>query len=200
MYLTHSFVAIKKGHLDYLFFYLTEDYVEAQIRLREQLTPLLTEFGRNLLDKGAVVKAFDRDINAVGEEVSKKFDQNYTREEIVSFKDKSRQPGLLIVNCDFETFNPTENDWLYISFRDFIDDNGAVKVFPLKELLDTLTVICLSDQNLFEEAKDYLKKKNAIGAHKIVEIKPGLFGISFDLKEAFNFIRDWRQKTKEHEV
>ncbi len=193
-------MAIKKGHLDYLFFYLTEDYVEAQVKLREQLTPLLTEFGRNLLNKGAVVKAFDRDINAVGEEVAKKFDQRYTLEKIISFSDKSRQPGLLIINSDFETFNPSENDWLYTSFRDFIDDHGAVKIFSLKELLDALTAICLSEQNLFEEAKDYLRKKSAVGAHKIVEMKPGLFGISLDLKEAFNFIRTWRQKGKEHEV
>jgi hypothetical protein len=196
MYLTHSFVAIKKGHLDYLFFYLTEDYVEAQTKLREQLTPLLTEFGRNLLDKGAIVKAFDKDISSVGKEVAEKFDQDYTREKIVKY----RQPGLLIVNCDFETFNPKKNDWLYISFRDFIEDNGAVKVFSLKELLDTLTTICLSDQNLFEEALDYMQKKSAFNAQEIIELKPGIFGISFDLKEAFKFIRNWRQKSKEHEV
>ena len=36
MYLTHSFVAIKKGSLDYLFFYLTEDYIEEQVNLRKQ--------------------------------------------------------------------------------------------------------------------------------------------------------------------
>jgi hypothetical protein len=190
MYLTHSFVAINKGQLDYLFFYLTEDYVESQKRLQEQLTPLLLEFGRNLFDKGAVIKAFDKDIAAVGNEISEKFDQRYS---ISNY----RQPGLLILNCDFETFNPQENEWLYISFRDYIDDYGSVKIFSLKELFDTLSAICQSDRNLFEEARDYLFKQKAIGAHKIIEIKPGIFGITFDLKEAFNFIYKLKQKNDE---
>lgn len=136
-----------------MFFYLTEDYVEDQIRLREQISPLLTEFGRNLLDKGAVVKAFDRDINAVGQEVSKKFDQKYSIENVVHFKNKYQQPGLLIINCDFDTFDPEEHDWLYISFRDFIDDRGALKIFDLKELLDTLTNLCLNNE-IFSKKHD----------------------------------------------
>ena len=192
MYLTHSFLAIKKGHLDHLFFYLTEDYVENQIKLKEQLTPLLTEFARNLLDKGAVVKAFEKDIAVVSKEVEQKFDQKFSIDKIVSFNQRIETPGLLVINSDFDTFNPKENEWLYISFRDYIDDYGNLRFRDLKDLLDVLTTICLGNENLFKSALEYLRKEKSVDAHKIIELKPGIFGISLDLKEAFNFIRNWK--------
>lgn len=74
MYFSHSFVAIKKGELDYLMFYITEEYLQQQIRLKEQLNPLLEDLGRNLLEKGAEIKAFDRDLDFANKELSEKFD------------------------------------------------------------------------------------------------------------------------------
>lgn len=85
MYLTHSFVAIKKGQLDYLFFYLTEDYVQKQEQFRKKIDPLLEDFGRSLLTKGAIVKAFDNDTSFVNSEVVNKWKQQEDLHEIVFF-------------------------------------------------------------------------------------------------------------------
>ena len=60
---------------------------------------------------------------------------------------------LRIVNKDFEEFNPKDDQWLYISFRDFMDDFGNFKIFELQQLLTTLAEICNSDKDLFEETK-----------------------------------------------
>lgn len=197
MYLTHSFVAIKKGHLDYLFFYLTEDYIQEQTELRKRIDPLLEGFGRQLLDKGALVKAFDKDISSTKEEVIDKWKQQENLHDIVFFKDNKHTPGLLMVNKDFEEFNPKDDQWLYISFRDFMDDFGNFKIFELQQLLTTFAEICNSDKDLFEEAKSYIRKNEAVEAHKILEIKPGIFGISLDVKEAINFVKNWKDKYKQ---
>jgi hypothetical protein len=194
MYLTHSFVAIKKGELDYLMFYITEDYVQQQVRLKEQLNPLLEDLGRNLLDKGAVVKAFDRDLDSANRELTKKFDQEFTRDIIISFDNQMEKPGLLILNSDIESFDPKNHQWIYISFREFLDEFGGVKIYKLKEMFDFLTTSIKENKDLFNEAKNYLKKEKAVSAHKMVELKPGIFGISLDLKETFNFFNQMRNK------
>ncbi|RLB93569.1 MAG: hypothetical protein DRH50_07730 [Deltaproteobacteria bacterium] len=193
MYLTHSFVAIKKGTLDYLLFYITEDYVEAQVKLTEQLNPLLEDLGRNLLDKGAVVKAFDRDISDANRELAEKFDQEFTRDIIISINNRMEKPGLLILNSDIQSFNPKEHKWLFISLRSFLEDWGALKVFKMKEFFDILTEAINNGEDLFEEARNYIKMQKAISAHKMIELKPGIFGISWDLKETFNFFKELRK-------
>lgn len=194
MYLTHSFVAIKKGELDYLMFYITEDYVEQQVRLKEQLNPLLEELGRDLLDKGAVVKAFDRDIKSANEELTEQFDQEFTRDIIISFDNRMEKPGLLILNSDIQSFDPKSHKWLYISFREFLDAYGGVKIYKMKELFDILSTAVKEGKDLFRLAENHIKKDKAVSAHKMIELKPGIFGISLDLKETFNFFNQLRNK------
>lgn len=196
MFVTHSFLGIKKGQLNYLFFYLTEDYVQQQKALKEQLDPLLEEFGRNLLDKGAIVKAFSNDVEKTNKEVQNKWEQIDLR-DVVFFNDNNQMPGLLLIDEDFDEFNPKSDQWLYISLRDYMNEFGQIKIFELQSLLKTLSEICNSDQNLFEEAKSYIRKNEGHEAHKILELKPGIFGMSIDLKEAYNFIRHWKNKYKE---
>ena len=177
-----------------MMFYITEDYVEQQIRLKEQLNPLLEDLGRNLLDKGAVIKAFDRDLDSANRELTKRFDQEFTRDIIISFDHQMEKPGLLILNSDIESFAPERNQWIYISFREFLDEVGSVKIYKLKEMFDFLVTAIKENKDLFKEARNYLKKEKAVSAHKMVELKPGIFGISLDLKETFNFFNQLRNK------
>lgn len=102
-----------------------------------------------------------------------------------------------MIDKDFEEFNPKTNQWLYVSFRDYIDEFGNLKIFELQELLSTFAEICNSDKNLFEEAKIYLRRNEVTAAHKILEIKPEFFGISLDIKEAIKFIQNWKNKYKQ---
>ncbi len=189
MYLTHSFVAISKGELDYLFFYITEEYIEEQEFLRKKLNPILERFGRELLEKAALVKAFDKDIEFANNELTEKFDQKFSQETISSINNKMEKPGLLILNSDLKSFDPKEHNWLYVSLDGFIDDKGNVILISMIAFFDMLKEAVLNGKNLFEEAKDYINKQKAISAHEMVELKPGIFGVSIDLKEAFNFFR-----------
>ncbi|MEX0597308.1 MAG: hypothetical protein WD512_12510 [Candidatus Paceibacterota bacterium] len=194
MYLTHSFIAIQQGHLNYLLFYITEEYIENQEKLRRQLNPLLEALGRSLGDKGAVVKAFDSEIAVANKELSERFDQEFTRDIIISIEDRMEKPGLLILNSDIKSFDTKKNSWLYISFREYLDDFGNLKIYNVQELFDTIKNAIVKEENLFDKARQHLRKEKAISAHKIVELKPGAFGISLDLKETFNFFKQLRDK------
>lgn len=77
-----------------------------------------------------------------------------------------------------------------------MDEFGNFKIFELQSLLKTFAEICNSNQNLFEEAKKHIHKNQVIDAHKILEIKPRIFGISLDVKEAVNFVKNWKNKFK----
>ena len=63
-----------------------------------------------------------------------------------------------------------------------------------KEMFDFLVNSIKENRDLFKDAKNYLKKEKTVSAHKIVELKPGIFGISLDLKETFNFFNQMRNK------
>lgn len=119
-------------------FCITEGYVQQQKRLKEQINPLLENLGRNLLDKGAVVIAFDRDLDAVNRELTETFDQEFSRNIIMSFDHGMEKPGLLILNSDIESFDPECHQWIYISFREFLDEFGSLKIYKLKEMFNFL--------------------------------------------------------------
>ena len=193
MYLTHSFVAISQDKLDYLFFYLTEEYIEEQKYLREKLNPILERFARDLMDKAALVKAFDKDIKNANKELASHINQKFSYDSIIEFNDKKHKPGLLILNSDIQNFNTKENAWIYISLSDFIDKKGNVSLLPINTFFDMLKDAVLSDKNLFDEIKRYIKNKKAVSAHNMIELKPGIFGFSIDLKEAFNFLREMKK-------
>ena len=78
-----------------------------------------------------------------------------------------------------------------------MDEFGNFKIFELQQLLATFAEICNSDKDLFEEAKCYIRKNEAVEVHKILEIKPGIFGISLDVKEAINFVKNWKDKYRQ---
>lgn len=194
MYLKHSFIAIKQGDLDYLLFYITEEYVQNQERLRKQLNPLLETLGRDLGDKGAVIRAFNSEISRVNKELTERFDQEFKREIIISIENRMEKPGLLILNSDIQSFDPKDNSWIYISFREYLDDFGNLKVYDVQKLFDTIKNAINNGDNLFEKAHQYLRKEKTESAYKIIELKPGAFGISLDLKETFNFLKQMIKK------
>ncbi|MCK4735577.1 MAG: hypothetical protein KAT65_24195 [Methanophagales archaeon] len=154
---------------------------------------MLADLGRNLLDKGAVVKPFTKDIDVVNKELHENFDQKFTRDVIISLDNKMGKPGLLILNADLKSFDPKEHNWLYVSLRDFIADGGTLKIFKMVEFFDVLTNSIKTGKNLFDEAKAYIRSEKVISAHKMIELRPGICGISFDLKEAFNFFKELKR-------
>lgn len=191
MWVTTTYVGTERGEMNYLFLLLTETYVEAQKRITDSLSPLLTEFARNLGDQGALVRPFPGDEKTT---LGNAIDKGWSQDQIMQMR--SDLPALLIIDVDFDQFDPKRSNFFYVSLRDSMNDYGDVEVFKVKELLDMLVEAC-QDSNLFQAAKDYIANRDSQAMWDAVEMKPEFMGFSFDLKKAIAFLNLQRQRRRQ---
>jgi hypothetical protein len=182
---------VQRGGVDYLFFLLTEDYIQGHKKIAESLMPLLEDFARDLGNAGALVRPFPGGEKAtLGDALQK----HWCRDRIQPRK--STLPALLVTDVDFDDFEPYVNNHLYISLRDAMDHNGEIRVFELKQLLDEL-VLGARIGDLFGVAGDYFRQqkreKCKQAAVNMVEVRPGIFGVNFDVKKGIEFLKSLRQ-------
>src|SRR5436190_21849155 len=126
MYVTTRYVGVQRGGVDYLFFLLTEDYIQEYKKIADGLMPLLEGFARDLGDAGALVRPFPGGEKATLGDALRK----HWREDRIQ-PTKSTLPALLVTDVDFDDFDPDCNNHLYISLRDAMDDSGEIRVFEL---------------------------------------------------------------------
>ena len=61
VYVTTNYLGVRKGSLRYLFFLLSEDYIESNKRIAEALRPLQEKFAKDLGASGAIVRPTEGD-------------------------------------------------------------------------------------------------------------------------------------------
>lgn len=194
MITTSSFIGIKRGELNYLFFLVTEPYIEENQTISKNLSPLLTEFARELGDKAALVRPFSGDEKtSLGDVLKKGWHDSDLRGVL---------PALLVTNEDFEAFNREKDNHLLISLRDLIDDSGNVNVFAVRALLRELAYGAIHE-DLFYIAKQFIAEQKIKRAKKeareAVEIElglPGVIGIKIQAMKAIEFLKSIREANK----
>lgn len=182
MFITTKFIGTKIEGMNYLFFLLTEDYIESHRRMAEDLEPLLTNFARALEDTGALVKPFLGNAETTKSDILKK---DWDEKEKLRIQ---QTPGILVIDTDFDKFSPRLNHWFHFSFRDAMSKYGEVEIFELKELLSALAELCRSGKEIFVFADEIAKKKAMQELYDSFELKPGMFGFSFDIKKGIEFL------------
>lgn len=183
MYVTTRYIGTERGKMNYLFLLLTEDYIEENQRIAEGLVPLLTRFAEEVGDKGVLVKPFrGKEEETLGDALRKK----WTEQQIKQMR--GDLPAILVIDKDFDEFEPIHSNYIYISLRESMDDFGNVRVFQLQELLSLLATACKSP-SLFVLAREYLNKQNNKSLWEATELKPEFFGFSFDLKKGIEFLK-----------
>src|ERR1700731_3453571 len=110
MHITHSYLGITRGTFRCLFFLLVEDYIEVQSAFMRELDPALERFARNMKTSGVLVRSFSGDIESTKLHVLEKPWTDAQRGEILN------TPGLLMIDVDFDNFDPREHRWLHLSF------------------------------------------------------------------------------------
>ena len=189
MYITHSFVGIKKGGVDYLIFYLTEEYIEEQVHFTQRLEPLLNALGEQLQNKGAVVKSFRSKISDVNLELAQKWEELFKEEQYHRrLYNEIERPALLIMNSEINEI--TDNNFLLISLQDF-KNYGNFDVDSINDFFKFLIKVVHSDLDLISETKKYIKKRNLKNAEKIMNINPALFGIGINGREALKAFKSF---------
>lgn len=183
MFIATRFIGTKKDSMNYLFFLLTEDYIESHQRMREDLKPFLETFARDIGKTGALVRPFAGDEEATRQDIMFKC---WNAEETSRI---GRTPGILAIDVDFDKFDPRSNHWIHFSFRDMMDESGGVQIFKLKELFSSLAKCLHSGENIFVLADEIAKKREVQELYDSFELKPGIYGFSFDIKKGIKFLR-----------
>lgn len=185
MHITHSYKGSVQGNFRYSFYLLFEDYIQVQSSFVKEIDLLLERFARNLGDTGVVVRPFTGDIEtAKGDILSKK----WTHDEKEELKNT---PGLLVIDKDFDEFNPREHPWLYINFGGKVFDS-PVTIDEYSGILATLVdIVSNPESDFFDEALPVVRKLKLSRAAEIFEAKPEIFGFSIDLKKSAALLREW---------
>lgn len=182
MWITESFLGTKTNGVKYLFFLLYEDYIEEQTQFAQELNLELERFARNLGDNGALVRPFQGDIESSRKGI---LDKNWTESEK---QEISKTPALLMIDKNFDTFNPKEDQWLLFNFGEKLDE-GIVGTYKYKEPLKAIVEAAKDDNiDIFEIAHKAKHELSINEATKIFTAKPGVFGFSIDLIKAGDLI------------
>lgn len=192
MLITQSYLGTSRGSYRCLFFLLLEDYIEAQIRFVRDLDPYLERFARNLGDSAALVRPFAGDIETTRQHVLSK---NWSRDQLDEI---AKTPSLLMINNDFDTFDPLLHPWIQVHFGERLYDAGpGVREFG--QMLDRLAkAVRDSENDIFETAHNLLYEVRLSDAAKVFEAKPGIFGFSIDLVRGADVLRNLYHRLAGH--
>lgn len=163
MYITSRYLGEAKKK-KYFFYLLYEDYVQTQINYVKELEKYLERFGRNLQDNGGVIKPFIGDIEQTKTDILSK---NWKEEERGLF---NKTPGMLMIDIEFNEFDPRKNQWIYFSFEQQDTEENILKV---EELLKGIADIINKEEG--DEFKKIKKLKNNMTLQKMkntIELKP----------------------------
>ena len=128
-------------------------------------------FGADLGIKGQVIKAFERFAHETTEQLLAKSWPNEIKHKLKSSPD----PIMLIINNDFDSFNPKEDIQTMTWFENYFRDPQYI--YKLFRVLSRKT---RNDENLFEYIKSLTSKEKFKKWLKYIELKPGAFGISIN--------------------
>ncbi len=183
MHITHSYIGTIRKPYRCLFFLLLEDYIEAQTHFARELDLNLERFARNLGDSAALVRPFIGDIDKVRQQV---LDKHWSEQEL---DEVQNTPALLMINQDFNDFDPRDHPWLIINFgRRVTGSFGGQHQF--EHLLDELVEVVLeANEDFFTAAYNLKHEIQATERAKVFEAKPGLFGFSINLFYAGSILK-----------
>jgi hypothetical protein len=147
--------------------------------VREELAKQFAPFGEALGDKGAVFAPFESKVASTNEEFYDKAWPEEIEDEIFDrlLSGDGGDPAVLVINTDFATFNPMTDPWRIIWLSDYQDSpQDIVRLFRL------LAAAANRDEDVMDYLGSLARAESLRNLSKVVDIKPGIFGISVDLK------------------
>jgi len=168
-----SFVPIQLGTFRYIYLLVTwNDFITP---IREELKKQADPFGEILGLKGTVVQAFRTMSSGTFQEVVGKNWDTATRKRMEADQD----PFMLVIDQDFQAFDPSQHPWGVIWFSDFWKNTDSIY-----RLFAALARKTQEDEDVFAYLRSVAEKSTVGKWGKLasyVELKPKLFGISIDV-------------------
>ena len=169
--ITSTYLSTTRGRYRHLFFLLLKDYDQEQREFSNALRASLERFARQLQSEGALVRPFTGDVEATRRQVLDKRWTRSARREIRS------TPSLLMIDHDFDTFDPEEHRWLQVKIplRGREEETGRM----LEDLARLIT--SEPEEDVFRRAHRIVRRAS-LDLGGIVEIRPSVFGVSLNLE------------------
>jgi hypothetical protein len=187
MWITHSYLGTTRGRTKYLLFLLFEDYIDAQRGLPQAVRDELERFARNSKDAAAVVMPFPADAEATRRSILDKPWSDAERAEV------RQTPAILMVDRDFDEFDPGAHPWVLWHFDRSDDATYAARVRSfLQKLLEALG----NNDDAFALIRDALRNEAVAKASKSFKFEPGAFGVSFDLRTGWDAMKEYLRGRK----
>lgn len=189
MFVTSNYKKIKKGDFKYSFFLNNRDCLENRRDFVRELNILIERFSRDLDDKGLIVKSYDSDIEKVRNEI---LDKPWNPRRLETIR---KTPGILMIDTEFDTFNPNKDNWLYFYFirdqRFNANKGNSFTIEEAEELFDKLSeLISKNESNIFKEIKKMLRHEKVRKIGKEVEKELTSYGIGVSADKLLNIINE----------
>jgi len=175
MHITHSYLGTTKGRFRCVFFLLLEDYIEAQSRFGRDLDQALERFARRMGDSGVLVRPFTGDIETTRSHVLSK---PWGRAELAEI---GRTPGLLMIDVDFDAFDPRQHRWLYVHLGERPESTRSHAEEFAEMSTKLAQAVCDAETDVFDSVRAAIHDVRLPDVAKVFEAKPGVFGFSVDL-------------------
>jgi hypothetical protein len=174
-----------------LFFLLVEDYIEAQSRFVRDLDQALERFARRMGDSGVLVRPFTGDIETTRSHV---LSESWRPNELTEI---SRTPGLLMIDTDFDEFDPRQHRWLFIHLGERAESNRSAAQKFAEMSTELAEAVCDADTDVFDSVRAAINDVQIPDVAKVFEAKPGIFGFSVDLVAGAQLVHAlWLKITK----
>jgi len=175
-----DFLGVVRGKYDYLFFLVTDAYWMQSAGSSSFNYVLEGTFARRLGRYGAVVSSFTEDIE-------NNYQRVLTKEwppEVRTVLENPSDPKLLVIATDFEMFSPLEHRYALVDFYEYPGDTQA-----FLDVLRQIEEVVKNGTDLFDWWEDRALVKDSLvdRAREATELKPGIWGFSFDLKKFFEW-------------
>jgi hypothetical protein len=168
------FAPVKLGGFKYLFIII--GWTDYHTELKAEMAKQLDAFGADLGTSALVLQAYEKSEQKTFDEVSKKDWPSDFRKRLVD----EFVPGMLIIDRDFEAFDPAKDRWAVVWFSETTGKD-------LPKLFHKLSQLSRTGENVFEYLKGLALKDEAKKAAKLghiaryFELKPQIFGVSIDV-------------------
>ena len=166
-----SFIPIEADEQKYLFFLVTwNDFVTP---ITEELLKHREAFGEALGLHGSVIQAY--------RSATRKTFQDVVRKDwppkVADRMNSEQDPFMLVIGEDFKKFEPKIHRWSLVWFSDFWKKKDSIwRVFA------ALAQKVKRGENFFDYLEGVSRKQKYAAISKYIEIKPGLYGTSVDVK------------------
>ena len=173
MLVTESYIDVPIGTSTCMFFLLYEDYHDRQQALRNGVQDELDAFGQRLGKHAALVAPYADKVGETRRDVLGKNWPKKMTSEIMN------TPSLLMIDVDFDTFDPSRHRWVHIRLDRLEDGRLQSTLRQVVDLVKRASKLAIERRELFDAVQETVDRPPY--AHIARNVRVGIPGSGISL-------------------